>query len=52
MSDSEKPEGDLSEADGVRTDSDGNPHLVMEALEKSGKSDNAEELQREVDDDE
>lgn len=39
MSDSEKPEGDLEDADGVTIDSNGNPRLEMEELRKGGSSD-------------
>jgi hypothetical protein len=36
----EKPEGDYSESRAFRTDEDGKPHLVMEALSKGGDSPN------------
>lgn len=36
MSDSEKPEGDLSESDAVRTGDDGEPRAIMETLQKGG----------------
>lgn len=36
MSESEKPEGDLEDAEGVTTDSEGNPQIMMDVLEKGG----------------
>lgn len=36
MSESEKPRGDLEDAEGVTTDSEGHLQLQMEVLEKSG----------------
>lgn len=39
MSESEKPEGDLEDAEGVTTDSEGRPTLMMEVLQKGGNSD-------------
>lgn len=44
MSESEKPEGDLEDADGVTVDRDGNPQMVMEALQKGGSGDTDERL--------
>jgi hypothetical protein len=42
MSDSEKPEGDLSESDAVRTDEDGEPRAIMETLQKGGSDKDAD----------
>ena len=36
MSKSDKPEGNLEEAEGVTTDSHGNPRIMMDVLEKGG----------------
>lgn len=36
MSESQKPQGNLEESEGVTTDSEGHPRFEMEVLEKSG----------------
>jgi len=46
MSDSDKPEGDLEDADGVTTDSEGNPRLEMEELRKGGSSNNESRVEK------
>jgi hypothetical protein len=43
MTDSEKPEGDIRDADGVSVDEDGNIEVKMESLELSDGSDDSEE---------
>lgn len=39
MTDSEKPEIDLTDADGITVDDDGNPRVEMESLQKGGSED-------------
>ena len=39
MGESDKPKGNLEDADGVTTDEEGNLTLVMEVLRKGGSSD-------------
>lgn len=43
MSESEKPEGDLSNSDAVREGEDGEPRVRMEALQKSGGGEDTED---------
>lgn len=43
MTDSEKPEGDIRDADGVSVDEDENIEVKMESLELSDGSDDSEE---------
>ena len=43
MSDSDKPDGNLEDADGVSTDADGNPVLDMEVIEMSEDSSESED---------
>jgi hypothetical protein len=43
MSDSEKPEGTLSEADGVYVDDEGELTAEMESLQKSGSTSGPDE---------
>lgn len=38
MSESDRPETDFENMDGVTVDGEGNPQVEMETLEKSGKS--------------
>lgn len=43
MSDSQKPEGDLSNSDAVREGEDGEPRVRMEALQKGGGGEDAKD---------
>lgn len=43
MTDSEKPEGDLEDADGVTVDADGDPEVDMESIELSEGDESSDE---------